>query len=129
MPHRTLRFCPTCITTEHAAGREKCRACGATLLALLDEAGALSREFLAARNSCCDSGCRNCPYPKPESQANPAAACSRCKTCEKCGSQFECRPANCWCESVALSPAALKWLQRTYADCLCPICLEGYAVA
>jgi len=62
MPHRTLRFCPTCVTTEHAAGRERCRACGTTLLALLDEEGALSREFLAARNSCCDTGCRNCPY-------------------------------------------------------------------
>jgi hypothetical protein len=99
------------------------------LLALLDDEGALSREFLAARNSCCDTGCRNCPYSKSESQADAAAACSRGKTCEKCGSPFECRTANCWCESVPLGPAALTWLQRAYADCLCPMCLEGYAVA
>jgi hypothetical protein len=42
---------------------KKCAGCGATLLALLDEDGALTKEFLAARGSCCGSGCKNCPYP------------------------------------------------------------------
>ena len=27
-----------------------------------DENGALTREFLLRRGSCCQNGCRNCPY-------------------------------------------------------------------
>ncbi|NNM85679.1 MAG: hypothetical protein HKL96_07990 [Phycisphaerales bacterium] len=27
-----------------------------------DENGAMSRDYLLARNACCGSGCRNCPY-------------------------------------------------------------------
>ena len=62
MPLQTLSFCSLCLITVHAASGEKCKACGAKLFPLLDEGGALSRDFLVARRSCCDSGCRNCPY-------------------------------------------------------------------
>jgi len=34
----------------------------------------------------------------------------------------------CWCEQVRLSAAMLKWLDRTFDDCLCPACLAEYAV-
>jgi hypothetical protein len=129
MPLRTLRFCPVCVTTEHAAVRERCRACGTTLLALLDEHGALSRAFLAARNSCCDTGCRNCPYQQDEPESIAAAGGTRFKTCDRCGGEFECLKESCWCEDVHLSPAVLKLLHQTYADCLCPSCLGGYTVA
>ncbi|HEY2586239.1 MAG TPA: cysteine-rich CWC family protein [Tepidisphaeraceae bacterium] len=127
MPQRTLRFCPQCISTEHAAGRLHCRACGAALRPLLDDAGALSGEFLVARNSCCGSGCRNCPYPGREVDPLQATQSVKTKTCGRCGGDFECRSTGCWCEQVRLSPAALQWLQRTYTDCLCPACLSNHA--
>ena len=64
MPLRLLRFCRRCLTTRQTAMREACEACGGDLLPLLDANGALSRDFLLARGSCCDTGCRNCPYRK-----------------------------------------------------------------
>jgi len=109
-----LRFCPKCLLTRHATAQARCRACDEALLPLLDEGGALSRAFLSARGNCCDSGCRNCPYP-------------RHKTCEKCGSEFECMKSACWCEHVHLSADALQWLRRSYRDCLCPSCLASVA--
>ncbi|HEY5093487.1 MAG TPA: DUF5522 domain-containing protein [Candidatus Eremiobacteraceae bacterium] len=54
-------FCPRCMSMGSTAS-PKCAGCGATMLALLDDDGALTREFLAARGSCCGSGCKNCPY-------------------------------------------------------------------
>src|SRR5947207_1162299 len=57
------RFCPTCSTTEHSPQDALCHSCGSALARLFDDQGALSREFLLARGTCCDSGCRNCPYP------------------------------------------------------------------
>src|SRR5580765_4619267 len=56
------RFCPTCLTTEHSPHEARCHSCGWMLGRLFDAEGALSREFLLARGTCCDSGCRNCPY-------------------------------------------------------------------
>lgn len=41
-----------------------CEVCHAPLAKLLDPTGALSREFLLARGTCCQNKCRNCPYPK-----------------------------------------------------------------
>lgn len=29
---------------------------------IFDKDGALSKEFLLSRGSCCDTGCKNCPY-------------------------------------------------------------------
>lgn len=81
---------------------------------LFDESGAMSRAYLAARGFCCDSGCRNCPYPKV-------------KTCERCGRAFECRQEGCWCGNIQLSPKALRDLREWYSDCLCPACLHSSA--
>ncbi|HVT10873.1 MAG TPA: cysteine-rich CWC family protein [Fimbriimonadaceae bacterium] len=39
-----------------------CRACLAAKPPIFDADGALSREFLLARGSCCGNKCRNCPY-------------------------------------------------------------------
>ena len=129
MPNRTLRFCPKCQETQHAAGREACRGCGAALLMLLDGDGALAAEFLASRGSCCDTGCRNCPYPSAsEDLPNPPRA-AQPKICGKCGKGFECGNGGCWCEALQLTDATLKWLSRAYADCLCPECLREFAVA
>jgi ribosomal protein L40E len=120
MPHRTLQFCPTCMATQHAAAHEKCRTCATELLRLVDDNGALSQAFLSARGTCCDTGCRNCPYPGSSNS-------KQLKHCEKCGTAFGCHSVGCWCESVELSAATLKWLSRTYDDCLCPACLAELA--
>ena len=116
MPETALRFCPQCLMTRDATAQGHCPNCGSALLPLLDEAGALSRGFLAARGSCCDSGCRNCPYGSN-------------KTCRRCGEPFECRVGErCWCEAVRLSPEALQHLRRTFSDCLCTKCLSSFVV-
>ncbi|MEM1069005.1 MAG: DUF5522 domain-containing protein [Planctomycetota bacterium] len=59
----------------------------------------LSREFLLSRGYCCNSGCKNCPYPKETEKSEPACpvcgshlieirtkmVCSKCHTiCETC---------------------------------------------
>lgn len=31
-------------------------------IAIFDEDGALSRDFLLRRGFCCENGCKNCPY-------------------------------------------------------------------
>jgi ketosteroid isomerase-like protein len=103
---------------------------------LLDDDGALAAEFLAARGSCCDTGCRNCPYPGEENGGEalagkppvaPALAVAPAKkVCGKCGKGFECCSSGCWCEGIRLSEGTLKWLRRAYADCLCPECLKEY---
>jgi len=36
-----------------------------------DADGALTREFLIRRGSCCHNGCRNCPYPSAASGICP----------------------------------------------------------
>ena len=52
----------------------------------------------------------------------------RIKKCPRCKESFECSMGGCWCEQVRLSAAMLKWLDRTFDDCLCPACLAEYAV-
>ena len=124
MPCRMLRFCPKCLETQHVATREKCGACGTALQPLLDQEGALSEGFLTARGTCCDTGCRNCPYPA-EVAVDTCGTVS--KACGKCGRAFPCQSGGCWCEEVTISPATLKWLSRAYEDCLCPECLAEFA--
>src|SRR6476646_230612 len=123
MPHR-IRFCRNCMETRQTLSRETCQTCGGELLPWLDGAGAICREFLLARGNCCDSGCRNCPY------SNGAASVIKAETknCPRCKERFECRSDGCWCAQVRLSAAMLKWLDRTFDDCLCPACLSQYAV-
>jgi hypothetical protein len=127
MPIRTLRFCRKCLVVRQAVTRAVCGRCEVELLPFLDENGAISREFLAARGTCCDSGCRNCPYENADAAAGHA--CSEKKNCPKCGAVFECRSGACWCEHVPISPDALKWLKRTYVGCLCPACLAEVSAA
>ena len=121
------RFCPSCLSTEHPATAHRCAACGMALLAMLDANGALSRDFLAARKSCCDNGCRNCPYPSPPQ--GPSDLARAPKTCEKCGRNFVCEKGDCWCSTLVLSDASLRLLQATYSDCLCVDCLTAYTAA
>ncbi len=96
--------------------------CGVAFVAMFDGAGALSAEFLAARGSCCDSGCRNCPYPEDSADA-PVQ-----KQCESCGATFSCGGTGCWCSGVQVNSTILAQLRATYRDCLCEECLTRLAV-
>jgi hypothetical protein len=58
---KKVRYCPSCRKSETSS---TCSQCGAKTIVLFDADGALSREFLLARGTCCDSGCKNCPYRK-----------------------------------------------------------------
>jgi hypothetical protein len=108
------------MATEQTRAQTICPACNTELQPLIDERGAMSREFLAARGSCCENGCRNCPY---------AAATESCqqKTCRRCGARFECRGKDCWCHTIRLSAETLIRLEQTYSNCLCPDCLNNFA--
>ncbi|MBL8060596.1 MAG: hypothetical protein JNK63_07780 [Chthonomonas sp.] len=54
-----------CGATMSSATSEAC-LCASCLagnaIQVFDADGARSREFLSRRGSCCESGCRNCPY-------------------------------------------------------------------
>ncbi|HTH39094.1 MAG TPA: cysteine-rich CWC family protein [Pyrinomonadaceae bacterium] len=51
----------------------------------------------------------------------------RSRTCESCGSDFECQIGlkGCWCSEINLSDEARKRLVDSYEDCLCRGCLEN----
>ena len=117
------RFCPECRRTYDAVTdvSATCTACGAALKPLLDDHGALSAEFLSSRGACCDTGCRNCPYPAD------AASVAATKTCNRCHDTFVCNPADCWCAGVNLSATTLARLRELHAECLCPSCLAEIA--
>lgn len=55
----------------------------------------------------------------------------RSRTCESCGSDFECRIGlkGCWCSEVGLSDEVRTRLAADYKDCLCRGCLERAAHA
>jgi hypothetical protein len=124
MPDRILRFCRKCLATREALSREVCETCGGELLPLFDSGGALCGEFLEARGTCCDTGCRNCPYGEDETSGGGMV---RTITCPRCKEVFACRSTGCWCASVELSGDALEGLRRSYNDCLCPACLAEFA--
>ncbi|MBE0638071.1 MAG: cysteine-rich CWC family protein [Bacteroidales bacterium] len=47
--------------------------------------------------------------------------------CPKCQAQFTCNPTgNCWCSKLYIPPKNLEFLNKTYAGCLCPKCLDDY---
>lgn len=50
----------------------------------------------------------------------------RARTCEACGSDFECQIGlkGCWCSEVELTDEARQEMAATYRDCLCPACLK-----
>ena len=52
------------------------------------------------------------------------------ETCPECGATFGCSAAQagcaCWCESVPVTPAALRELAAVHTGCLCPTCLDRH---
>ena len=51
------------------------------------------------------------------------------KICSKCKEEFECtnEKRGCWCESLYIDLETLNKLCIEYTNCLCLICLKGYA--
>jgi hypothetical protein len=52
------------------------------------------------------------------------------KQCSKCQTPFECKndEGGCWCEGYTLTLDTLKDLKATFDNCLCPECLNEYAL-
>ncbi len=52
------------------------------------------------------------------------------KLCAKCGVKFSCgsEETSCWCKAVDLGTYTLKYLETNFAGCLCPACLQPFAV-
>lgn len=55
-------YCPQCLAVHNATPGECCPQCKVEYKAVLDEKGALTRDYLLARKVCCENFCRNCPY-------------------------------------------------------------------
>jgi hypothetical protein len=70
-----------------------------------------------------------------DSSPNLGDGSSALRVCARCGASFSCGAAlfcdgevgSCWCESVAVRPAALTRLREQFADCLCEGCLKEEA--
>ena len=52
------------------------------------------------------------------------------KECAKCGVVFSCgvQEKSCWCKEVQLSRYTLKFLETNFEGCLCPACLQPFAI-
>jgi iron complex transport system permease protein len=53
----------------------------------------------------------------------------RSKICSRCGQAFDCAQgeSGCWCEGVALRRDTLAEIRAVAQDCICPLCLSGWA--
>ena len=49
------------------------------------------------------------------------------KTCQSCGTEFECGTLCCWCGEIKLDKAVREELKQKFNDCLCRACLERAA--
>jgi hypothetical protein len=64
------------------------------------------------------------------SLSNCSASCasgSEPEICASCGTQFDCRPGNCWCDAVCVPREALAEMRQSFDRCLCPNCLQAVA--
>jgi hypothetical protein len=46
------------------------------------------------------------------------------KTCENCGQPFECGGYQCWCGQLKITDQQMAWIEKSFHDCLCPMCLQ-----
>ena len=46
------------------------------------------------------------------------------KTCQSCGTEFECGTLCCWCGEIKVDAAVRRELKEKFTDCLCRACLE-----
>jgi cysteine-rich CWC protein len=46
------------------------------------------------------------------------------KVCECCKQGFTCGQYGCWCSEVSVSERQMTWIEKSFHDCLCPLCLQ-----
>jgi hypothetical protein len=46
------------------------------------------------------------------------------KVCECCKQGFTCGQYGCWCAQVEVSDPQMVWIEKSFHDCLCPLCLQ-----
>ena len=46
------------------------------------------------------------------------------KTCGHCGETFECGGYQCWCGKMVVTQEQMDWIEKSFHDCLCPLCLQ-----
>lgn len=46
------------------------------------------------------------------------------KVCEACKQAFTCGQYGCWCTQVGISDRHMVWIEQSFQDCLCPLCLQ-----
>ena len=46
------------------------------------------------------------------------------KVCESCHEVFICGQYGCWCAQREITDQQMQWIEQTFQDCLCPLCLQ-----
>jgi hypothetical protein len=46
------------------------------------------------------------------------------KMCECCKHVFTCGQYGCWCAQVGVNEQQMAWIEQSFHDCLCPLCLQ-----
>ena len=46
------------------------------------------------------------------------------KVCEACHQAFECGQYGCWCTKLNITERQMTWIEQSFHDCLCPVCLQ-----
>jgi hypothetical protein len=46
------------------------------------------------------------------------------KVCECCKQGFTCGQYGCWCAKVEVGEQQMAWIEKSFHDCLCPLCLQ-----
>ena len=46
------------------------------------------------------------------------------KVCEGCRQVFICGQYGCWCAQVGITEQQMDWIEKSFHDCLCPLCLQ-----
>jgi len=46
------------------------------------------------------------------------------KVCECCKESFVCGQYGCWCARAGITEAQMAWIEKSFQDCLCPLCLQ-----
>jgi hypothetical protein len=46
------------------------------------------------------------------------------KVCESCNQPFICGQYGCWCAHVGVTEQQMDWIEGSFHDCLCLLCLQ-----
>ena len=46
------------------------------------------------------------------------------KVCQACNQLFVCGQYGCWCAQTGVTEKQMDWIEKSFKDCLCRLCLE-----